>query len=407
MAFDLAALEAELKRDPGSRRFGDLAREYQRLGKLEEAQELCEKGLVRYPNQWQARLLLTQIYLAKGKLSQAREAVDRILMALPDHVAANHLAGDIYYALEDRPRALRHYQIVELFEPGRPGVGEKIAELTSPAPAAAAQPTGNFMPGAEPSVLSASPPSEQPAKAPVLHDQPASKMESSLPSAAEVSESQGNEASPKQEAEVHDLGGTIKMASWGGTIANETPPAQEEPLFQEPAFGTETPSNEPPAELPGPAEERDILFGGGSLAATDADVPPAGQEVSSGKAEHAELLDALEENGERPPLGGVKAGEQAPSGDENLVGLNTTTLAELYARQGFPEKAIEIYQRILLANPDNEDVKQRVRALMRRIDGDAPEMPEVRQEDVRMAVRQRRVKLLEEWLRRVRYERHV
>ncbi len=275
MAFDLAALEAELKRDPGSRRFGDLAREYQRLGRLEEAKDLCEKGLARYPNQWQARLLLTQIYVAKGKLPQAKEAVDRILMALPDHVAANHLAGDIYYSLEDRPRALRHYQIVELFEPGRPGVGEKIAELMSSA--SAAQPAGTFITDAEPPAVSAQPPSEQPANAPVPHYEPASKMESSLPSAAEIPEAKGMEAPPEPAAEAHDLGGTIKMASWAEPIAQRMSPAQEEPLFQEPAFGTETASNEPSAELPGPGAEKDILFGGERPAGTDADASPVEQ----------------------------------------------------------------------------------------------------------------------------------
>lgn len=407
MAFDLAALEAELKRDPGSRRFGDLAREYQRLGRLEEAQDLCKKGLARYPNQWQARLLLTQIYVAKGNLPQAREAVDRILMALPDHVAANHLAGDIYYSLEDHPRALRHYQIVELFEPGRPGVGEKIAELTSSASAAVAQPAETVMPDAEPAAAPGEKPSGQLPDSPVPHGQPALKMESSLPSATEIPEAQAIEPAPEQAADALDLGGTIKMASWAEPTAQRVSPAQEVPLFQEPDLEAETASSEPPAELPGPGAGKDVIFGGERPAVTDADAAPAEQEVDAGEAEHSELLDALEESGERPQFGSVKAEPPEPSGNENLVGLNTTTLAELYARQGFPEKAIEIYQRILLANPDNEDVKQRVRALMRRIDGDAPELPEVRQEDVRMAVRQRRVKLLEGWLRRVRYERHV
>ena len=62
----LAELEEELKRDPRSRRFFELAREYQRAGRLSEAMGLCEKGLATYPNHWQARLLLAQIYVTKG-----------------------------------------------------------------------------------------------------------------------------------------------------------------------------------------------------------------------------------------------------------------------------------------------------------------------------------------------------
>lgn len=88
-------------------------------------------------------------------------------------------------------------------------------------------------------------------------------------------------------------------------------------------------------------------------------------------------------------------------------GLNTTTLAELYASQGFPEKAVEIYQRVLLQDPDQPDVQRKVQDLKLRMSGEAPELPEIQQEDVRRALRQRRVSVLEGWLKRVKEEQHV
>ena len=98
----LTELEEELKRDPRSRRFFDLAREYQRSGRLAEAMGLCEKGLNSYPNHWQARLLLAQIYVTKGNLEEGRDMVGKVLLAMHDSVPANHLAAEIYWALGTR-----------------------------------------------------------------------------------------------------------------------------------------------------------------------------------------------------------------------------------------------------------------------------------------------------------------
>jgi len=87
--------------------------------------------------------------------------------------------------------------------------------------------------------------------------------------------------------------------------------------------------------------------------------------------------------------------------------FNTVTLAQLYESQGYPEKAVEVYQRVLLKEPDNAEVRERIRALKRRMAGEAPEAPAVQEEDVRKAVRQRRIAVLQDWLTRVREASHV
>lgn len=87
--------------------------------------------------------------------------------------------------------------------------------------------------------------------------------------------------------------------------------------------------------------------------------------------------------------------------------FNTVTLAQLYESQGYPEKAVEVYQRVLLREPDNAEVRERIRALKRRMAGEAPEAPAVQEEDVRKAVRQKRIAVLQNWLTRVREASHV
>ncbi len=129
MEFSLAELEKQVREDPKMRRFFDLAREYQKLGQYDEAVGICEQGLEHNPNKWQARILLVQLYLAGDRVEEARAMVERVLMAIPDNVAANHLAADIYYSQGKKDLALKHYQIVELFDPGKTQVNERIGRI--------------------------------------------------------------------------------------------------------------------------------------------------------------------------------------------------------------------------------------------------------------------------------------
>jgi hypothetical protein len=71
-----------------------------------------------------------------------------------------------------------------------------------------------------------------------------------------------------------------------------------------------------------------------------------------------------------PVESGGQAGPTEPHeslGEENMQAspglegdLQTTTLAELYVRQGHYEQGIEIYRKILEHNPDNDEVRQRL-----------------------------------------------
>ncbi len=55
------------------------------------------------------------------------------------------------------------------------------------------------------------------------------------------------------------------------------------------------------------------------------------------------------------PLNGAER-----AGESELTGIATLTLAEIYARQGLPDKAVEVCQQILAGNPDNDDAKRRL-----------------------------------------------
>jgi tetratricopeptide (TPR) repeat protein len=63
---------------------------------------------------------------------------------------------------------------------------------------------------------------------------------------------------------------------------------------------------------------------------------------------------------EEPPMARK---EEAGGREEEIIA--TMTLAELYASQGFLEKAIEIYQKVLSREPTNEVAKKRIESMMR------------------------------------------
>jgi hypothetical protein len=71
-----------------------------------------------------------------------------------------------------------------------------------------------------------------------------------------------------------------------------------------------------------------------------------------------------------PPAPDPPPPAAAPRDEAELV---SPTLAELYFNQGFPEKAVEVYRRILEREPGNERARARVAELQQA--GAAPNAP--------------------------------
>lgn len=426
MAADLSALEEELQRDPSSRRFVELAREYQRLGRLDEALALCEAGLGKHPSQAQARLIAAQLYLAKGRLEDGKASIERILLALPDHVPANHLAGEIFESQGEYERALRHYKVVDLFDPGRPDVAQRIdalqqklasspdsnqqngrpvSEVSEPDSTGAVSAGGGISPEeglitqevfaaptAERPVATASPPAglAAPPEAKPAFEAATSPEEISF--AGTVRMPQVRHSPPEQavmlrrEAEEEDPFPSTPSPLQNEGFADLLHESEEEPLGAELLdVHEQTLMSLPPVSGPNARTH--------SEAPSPSRLPPPAVPLPSSQREEAH-------SSEEPAAEPEEAMTPGP-------GLNTTTLAELYASQGFPEKAVEIYQRVLLQDPDQPDVQRKVQDLKLRMSGEAPELPEIQQEDVRRALRQRRVSVLEGWLKRVKEEQHV
>jgi tetratricopeptide (TPR) repeat protein len=81
-------LEGRIARDPASIAFAQLAEEYRRSGRVEDAVQVCRAGLARHPEYPSARLTLGRALVTLGQLDDAREEFERVIREAPDNLAA-------------------------------------------------------------------------------------------------------------------------------------------------------------------------------------------------------------------------------------------------------------------------------------------------------------------------------
>jgi len=106
-------LERRIARDPASIAFAQLAEEYRRSARLEEAVQVCRAGLARHPEYPSARLTLGRALAALGQLDDAREEFERVIRETPDNLAALRAIDE-----------LRRLGIAAPAEPSSPGLSE-------------------------------------------------------------------------------------------------------------------------------------------------------------------------------------------------------------------------------------------------------------------------------------------
>ncbi len=370
----LSELEEKIKKNPNSKDFYTLASEYKKLGRLEESKKLCLTGLSNFPGNFQARLLLTQIYVAEGKFKEAKEQVGRVLVVVPDNITANHLAAEISEALGQKEDALRFYKVVELFEPGRAGVKEKIEELER-------KDSNNDGKIEIP-----------PEKEGVITEE---KENSSLEELSEEPKEFNKSDSLKEEENV--IEDTLEEES-EAVFEEPQVPKEEENIIEE--IEEEKIEDVPLQNEIFEEEESEIKEEIGEDTLTELlNIEEEGieetfrEENNDLKSEEKTLAeDAIEEQNFE---------ENGKIEENNLSSLSSATLADLYEQQGYPEKAVEILEHLLLKEPERDDLKSKIELLKRRMLGMSVES-DVGGVDIKSALRLKRIETLKIWLKKIR-----
>ncbi len=404
----LDELEEKIKLNPYAREFYQLALEYQKIGKFSEAKAVLIRGLERNQGNFQARLLLTKIFVAEGNFKEAKNQIDRVLLIVPDNVAANHLAAEISEALGDKKGALKYYRVVELFEPEREGIKEKISELTNQElkdEKITEEKIAEEVQNVEVS--------EQQAKAeeifpPKIKEE---KIEEKEESKEKVEEIISEKENIEEFSSVSDFPQIKKEENLSEESSEESGDSFEEVEKREEDFTqSETAfDNQRVLDIEEEAYEdvgedtlTDLLED--TVHQTEKDQEQPQEEITESK-EEIEVKESSE-TVDKEPAGEMKSfiEETEVAEEEEKVeasSLSTATLAELYEKQGYPDKAIEIYQHILLKDPDREEIKKKIEKLKKEMLG-METSEDVGVVDVKSALRGKRIEALKTWLKRIR-----
>ncbi|MCZ6777801.1 MAG: tetratricopeptide repeat protein [Acidobacteria bacterium] len=328
-------LAARLNRDPDSKIFLQLAEEYRKEGLLEEALLVCKGGLKKHPGYQSARVAMGRIFLSLNLLEEARVEFEAVLRAAPDNLLANRLLGDLLVKLGDTETALGRYRAVQMYGPSDPDIAVKIQKLEggqSPLPPPPAAPAG---PATAPAAVRAASalrpatthfptPAQQrtPGPLPATEEEPAPGAEARPPA-----------ATPAEAAVPTTPPSPVARPSGEADRLSVPPPVQAAKKVEEtrPAASPASPEPAPEPE-PAPVPESPAA----TLTLQGGAAPAAGAQ-SQAKAQ-----------------GGLKKPRD---------GINTETLAELYVRQGFIERAMDVYRCILSYEPENRDIRRRLREL--------------------------------------------
>jgi hypothetical protein len=406
-------LRRRLDRDPGSRLFAQLAEEYRKAGNHADAIRVAREGLARHPSYPSARLTLGRALLDSGDPGGARAELETALREAPDNILASRFLGQALEALGELAPALEQLQKTLKMAPGDRQLESQIVSLQtrlqSPQSAAAAAPRAAAPPaapaeppampaaawnvtpmrrpaapaaaGAEPLAptirirppgdsgawarKSAVPPPLPPRAAPTAPT-PAGPppLPASVPPLA-ITERLPASTSAAYESDVAPTLPTAQSASFG--LVDETavptlPPGAvtvEETVFEpeppaEPAIGhapeplpAEAASRPEPRLIPQPLPPLEEPRAQERPAPVVSPVHPAAVRPEPGPAPPPAPV---------PPAPPGPAEASAPA----ATPFPSSTLAELYLKQGLVERAVEVYRQLLVEEPANERARSRL-----------------------------------------------
>ncbi len=307
-------LRFRLKTDPKSRLFYQLAEELRRAGGAAESEQVLRSGLSIYPTYLAAWVSLGRVLRELKNEDGAVEALSTALQLDPGNVVAARLLADAHLALGDKLEAIKKYKLVHALMPGDEELKATIEALARELhpPQLAPEP-----------VLQAEP---------AIHESDVAAGEAGLP-VAEASFFEGPLAGELQPEE-SPFDKTMPPFDQGTRDLEPMRAEHEESPFEEPAgnallavFELEHPTGMHIEEEPAPAGETSTVEVPGTLVFDEARA-----EASQGE----ELTD-------------------------------TSTMADLYARQGLHNEARNIYENVLARDPGNEEVRAKLDAITPRV----------------------------------------
>ncbi|MCI0414826.1 tetratricopeptide repeat protein [bacterium] len=431
MTKSIEKLQKKLDKAPNSTIFFQLAEEHRKEGNLEDALRILKEGLSRHPSYWSARVTLGRVYHQIGKAELAREELEKVIQAVPDNLLANKLLGDIYMFMDHPTEALKRYRIVQMLNPSDEEVVTLIkrleSEIRKPGPVPEPPPLPKpFVEVTKPSVERTEPViADEESYAPTIQmripeflektEVPVNTAEATRQEAVAAVEEVKSSATEEEPVlpSVEELESVEESEMASDTLILEHPEIVEEYKAQIQAQQSEEiDQSEELSSLAG------LLLAGDSMTVEEHQFDELESELmDDSEFEREEVMVRDAQTDRTQP---IDEGEEAEI--EDAEELTTETLAELYLSQGLVDKAVKVYQRLLLNDPGNLQILQRLKELSPEVAEEPvyqeeevlvvqPEQPKGMESAVieelarRDEARRRKITTLENWLTTIRRER--
>jgi len=385
--------------------FAHLADAYRKAGQYGKAEGLILHGLKNHPTYISAYNVLGRIYLDAERFPEAHEQFSKVLELDPHNLIALRALGDLAVRDGETEAAREWYERMLHVDPRNEEAQEELRKLeggaapseTAPPPPPPESPEAAALQGSEAlDRLEAEPPPQLGTEPAVESDagfeiQPEEEQPPGEPAEGEDLEiigSPGLETSEHYE-DRHPGGEEWDFAELDaeGHVDEDIEIERVEGLVSDEAAPS-TPAGEPTTgdEL-GTGEERkrddfDLDAMGDwtpgfiseeELSESEAGIQPVGDDFN---------FDLLAEEWAGPGELDEAETEHEVEGEVELPdelqdeGLVTETMAELYARQGFYQDALKIYQQLAEVRPNDERVRARIVELREQIDEDRSAVPD-------------------------------
>jgi tetratricopeptide (TPR) repeat protein len=356
----LADLEAHIRelarrveREPGSRFFVPLADEYRKAGRLADAIATLEGGLAIHGGYVAARIALARAYLEAGRIEDSISAFSRALADDPSNLVAAKALGDLHLSRGEPLEALKRYRRYRGISGDRK-LDALIARLEEET-AAPVRPT--------PEEPAAAPPPPPFPEAPATTGDPLT-----LSAVQELLARRERPPTPAP-ADPHDMSPIFYR-----------PPSESTPI------ATESP------DLP----SRDLSLDSLAKRRRDSD-----EEIITKKIRLPEAMWPFEPPAPVDTAPALPAEPpRSPAPPPPPAEPSGRTLADLYFEQRHYPEALAIYQDLLAANPNDEELA-RLRADAERLAASTPP-PELPPADPARERRLEKIRVLNEWLAAVR-----
>lgn len=407
MRAEIDRYQAMLDEDPTSRAFAPLGELYRKADLLDQAIEVCEKGLKHHPNSATALVTLGRALLAKDdRIDDAQDALERAVELSPENLAGQRALARLHQRTGDVEAELQTLQRLEMMNPDDPDVGARLQELRGPSatqqdsgaveesvpdtvkelaasvseqPQASATgetppdgfplpPSGQTVSPAEDTAPASPAPPAQPAQ-PAAPPEPATPPEPAPPTPVVSS----RDKTPPDPAE-------LPQAAQPEAPAAATPTAPAPPAAAPPAAAPPAPVEAEPPTPPQPATSTTDRTPPEPVELPSTPPPSAPPAPAAADAPPAPVAPASTEQAASAPAPAVTANEDDPTAAPSFATatprplgptektveadppIQTETMADLFMNQGHYERALAIYESLLRVDPGNQKLADKVGA---------------------------------------------